>query len=243
MFGLRNKNRFVISTPGYNPDQALAGRTFSNCYTDKLAVLFAPWHGAGPVYEPLAKRLERNGYSILTYEFSPEILKADIAQVIASFGTLRDRIAADLSSLYEQNGYQEVHLIGTSLGNLPLALAAEKFTHFTELSMAGAGSNLARATWEGRRTQDIRDGFIAQGITEAQLDTAWAGLAPKNHVRHFKGKRINLVVSLKDHVIPTRYQLEYAAALKAAGVDVRVIYTRLGHYASIIRFCLAGRFE
>jgi hypothetical protein len=243
IYSLRNKNRFVLTTNNYRPEDALISRKLDNCFSDKLAVLFAPWHGAEWLYDRLTSRLEKHGWSVLTYQFSPEILKPDVDQVIASFTYLQTSIATDLQELLLQNKYSKIHLIGTSLGNLPLALASEKFTNFDQVTMVAASSNLAQATWEGLRTQDIRNEFMKNGMTESALNIAWDGIAPKHHVSGLRHNRVNLIISKTDRVIPTKFQLEYLTAVREAGAKVRESYTHLGHYGSIIDFCLNGQLD
>jgi hypothetical protein len=238
LFSIRNKNRYAPSTENYTPKMALERRTLTNCFNDRLAVLFSPWHGADFVYKILANHLEESGWSVLSYTFNPEILKADVNQVIESFQVLQSRIAADLSSVVSQNNFKQVHLIGSSLGNLTLGLVAEKFTSFDQATMIVPGSNIARSTWEGVRTQGIRKDFM-KGMTEDKLDVAWDCISLKNHVKGFNGKHIRVVVSKTDRVIPPKYQYELLNALQVSGAKVDASYTSLGHYASIIKYCLS----
>ena len=193
------------------------------------------------MYETYIKRLVRRGNAVITYDFNGEMLKPDVIQTLASFRQVQREVARELNTLVKVHDYTEVTLFAPSLGNVALALIAEQFRDFNKAVMVVAGSDLAKSTWEGIRTQAIRESFEAQGYDEQQLVTLWRSLAPASHAAAFSGKDVEFILSMTDEIIPTVYQQEYADALRQAGARVHVVSTRLGHYAAVARACLTGR--
>jgi hypothetical protein len=241
LMSARNKSRYAISSPNYTPQKAIAATSFIESNGTNLAVLFSPWHGGGLYYKKLTARLLADGYDVLDYTFHPEVLKADVEQVIDSYTYASTIIAADLHKYKKVKEYNNIHLIGTSLGGLPLVMVTAIFRDFTEVTMVAIASSLAKSCWEGIRTANIREAFIAQGITESDLDVRWQVLAPKNYVSYLEGREVNLVISKNDLIIPTKYQIEYWNELAVRVPKLHVSFSRVGHYASILIYCLRGR--
>ncbi len=123
---------------------------------------------------------------------------------------------------------------------MSLCLIADEYRDFRKATMIVAGSNLARCTWEGSRTQAIRKQLELNNTTEGALDAAWQQLAPKTYAAAFAGKEVGMYISETDTVIPTQYQEEMVTSIKSAGADVTAHYSRNGHAASIAGFCLMG---
>lgn len=235
-----NNTRKDVFTPEYTPGQAVVDRKLVNEFGTNLHVLFPPWHGGGSVYEKLIQRIAKKGDAALAYYFHDEILKPNSNQVLASFESIRDTVAEELDHLLSTRSYQRVNLIAMSLGNPALAIVTSKFTDFDSVTLVDGASRLATAMWHGSRTQHIRAGIEKEGHDLSYLERAWIDLAPINHVGALVGKDVTMIVSKTDEIIPTEYQEELVAAIQAAGIDPTVQRTRLGHYASIGRYCLYG---
>jgi hypothetical protein len=73
------------------------------------------------------------------------------------------------------------------------------------------------------------------------LEVAWDNLAMVNHIASLEGRDVNLLISNRDSVIPTRYQQDYSKVLQLGGIQPNIQTTRLGHYATIGNFCLRGK--
>lgn len=224
----------------YSPSQAVQSRQLLNGQADKLAVVFPPWHGGRRVTEALVKRLQKNNWAVLNYTFHDQILEPDIERVSQSFEAIQTEVTDNLGQINEMGQYSRVDLIGVSLGNVAMALVAEKNPEFTSATLVVPGSNLALAMWHGTRTQNIRNHLSQQGINEIDLDDAWRNLAPMSHAKAFKEKPTELVISTKDCIIPTSFQYEMSEALNDARSRVTNHYNRLGHAASVAMFCYKG---
>lgn len=224
----------------YTPQQAVQAKKLTNPHGKNLTILLPPWHGGSIVYDALTRRLVATGSAVLSYQFHKHILEPNIANVLDSFGTIRQTVTDDIAALVAVNGYSGVDFIASSLGNVSLCQIASAYPAFRKATMVVAGSNLARSAWEGSRTQDLRMSFEAQGVSESELDAAWADLAPMKHAEAFKVKQVSMFASTSDTVIPAAYQAEMVEAIRAVNAHVAVHSSPNGHAAAISQFCLRG---
>ncbi len=232
------KDRF---TNKYGPEQAIARTRFLNENGNNLYIIFPPWHGGGLVYEKLINRLCKKGDAVLAYYFHDEILKPDTDIEVASFAYLRDKVTEELQEIVNRHAYKNVRLIAMSLGIPALSIVIERFQRFDSATLICSGSSLAKSMWNGSRTQHIREGIEQHGQDLAHVESVWNNLAPANHVRALAGKEVSIYVSVTDKIIPTRYQMEFVRAAQNANVNPKIHTTHLGHYATIIKFCLYGK--
>ncbi|MBX4190505.1 hypothetical protein KW794_00255 [Candidatus Saccharibacteria bacterium] len=235
---LASRGRDIFSDE-YNPAQAIARSHLINPEAPALSVIFRPWHGGGHMVKAFINHLSSRS-AVLDYELHDQIIEPNIDRVPLSFEAIRIRIATDLSKLSDNFEYQSVHLIGMSLGNVALALVAKEYPEFSKATVVVGGDNLAALMWDGIRTQSIRRALSKQGVTKQELDEAWQGIAPGNQVEAFRGKDVRMIISTKDKVLPTAGQLNLRDKLYCAGADVSPSYSRLGHVATLTRFCIKG---
>jgi pimeloyl-ACP methyl ester carboxylesterase len=222
----------------YTAEQAVVSSKLINETAPELMVIFRPWHGGGRVVGSLIKHLSTRA-AVLDYEFHDQIIEPNIERVPESFQTIGEKVSEDLDRLVAEYDYHAIHLVGMSLGSVALALAAKNYPDFSSSTLVVAGDNLATLMWEGARTRAIQQAFIEQGITKLTLDKAWQSIAPKNQAGAFKGKKVKMVISKKDRLLPTAGQFNLRDSLRMAGADVSCIYSSLGHSATISRFCLS----
>ena len=201
--------------PHYSPEDAIVEKNHYNPTADNLTVIFPPWHGGGKFLSLLSSRIARRGESVLSYNLHDQIVEPNIERVQQSFRSIQNTVENDLLQAVDRYGYERIRLLGMSLGNVTLALTARTFSAFDEALMVAPGSNLALSVWNGIRTQQIRRLFEEQGIGELDINEAWARLAPISHVNAFSGKRVKVLTSNKDSVIPTEYQHDYSFASAA----------------------------
>jgi hypothetical protein len=190
------------------------------------------------LYDKLAKRLTKRGWAVLDYKFHDSIIEADDATVIKSFKQIQKQVAKELQGFRSTNSYEKIHLIGISLGNVPLAMVCKEFPGFDSATLVVAGDDLAWDMWHGILTQDLRRGFEKEQIGIRRLDKDWLDLAPKNNLKNFALKPVKLYVALKDDVIRTPYQKRLAEAVAKISDRVSVKNIRSGHAGTIVWFCL-----
>jgi hypothetical protein len=238
LFMLYSKKKRDRLDPDYRAEDAIVSKVLLNADASNLAVIFPPWHGVRLLTNIFAKRLVRKGYAVLLYEFNTQILVSDELRVLRSFEYIEQTIAKDISEL--SSAYSKTRLIGLSLGGVALAMVASKFHDFNEVDFVVAGDDLALCMWYGARTSSLRKSFEHEKVRIRKLDSDWRSLAPENYVQYFAHKRVRLIVSRTDSIIPTSYQKKLKKDLELADATVTCRYTRLGHYLSVVRFCLTG---
>jgi len=233
--------RYREMDSNYQTSDAITGRSIIDPSSERLTVLFPPWHGGGFVYGALARRLKDNGSSVLSYTFHGDVLQPDVDTVLQSFTYIKDTITEDIDELNREHRYDAVDLVATSLGNVSLALVASEYGEFRNATMIVPGSNLARCMWEGSRTQDIRQQFEAQGLAVEDLDSSWDILAPKQYAEVFADKNVKIHISDSDTVIPAGFQQEMAVALRENAANLDLKTSQHGHVANILKYCLSDK--
>lgn len=230
----------VPLSAGYKASDAILGKQLINPNSAKLAVILPGWHNhpQGFPINKLTKRLAKNGWAVLVYDFHDQILEPDENLVVESFSYIRQSVAKDIERLAEKQKYTQIHLIGISLGTVPWALIADTFTDFTSATVVLGGDDLAIDMWHGIRTQHYRHEFEKLHVGIRKLDEEWQGIAPVNHLKHFAGKKVKVVMSLNDKFILTQYQKKLIDRLSRNGATVSVKNSRFGHALTIVRFCL-----
>ena len=222
----------------YKIEDSIQKERLINKNSDKLAVIFPGWHTHNFPVNILAKRLSKKGWAVLFYDFHDQILVPDEETVVESFRYLRDHIVDEVKKLTSTRGYKEIYFVGISLGNVPLTLVADKFSDFTGATLVVAGDNLAIDMWYGIRTVDIRHSFEKMHVGVRRLSEEWQDVSPINHVQHFAGKKVKVIMSLNDKFVATPYQKKLAERITEIGANVDIKHNRVGHTLSIIKFCL-----
>jgi pimeloyl-ACP methyl ester carboxylesterase len=223
----------------YLPEHAIAGSELLNSDSNKLAVVFPPWHGGGRFIQRLVYRLRSENWAVLNYAFHDQILEPSIQRVPQSFTAIKDQVADELNTLRKAQ-YERMHLIGISLGTMSMTLAASEYHEFQSATFVLPSSKLASSVWEGMRTQNIRQLLNVHGYTKSDVEEAWSELEPIKYAKDFTGKEVNTYVSSTDRIILPSFQREMVNALRERGSNLKENYSRLGHASSIINYCIRG---
>lgn len=234
----RGKDSF---SDDYTPDQAIQSKQLLNPDSDRLAVVFPPWHGRGKITDTLLRRLQKNNWAVLNYDLHDQILEPHIDRVPESFGHIQREVAADLTQIQAEAAYERLHFIGISLGTMSMTLVAEEYPDFTSATFVLPCSELASSMWVGSRTHNIRRVLEEQGHTRTDVVEAWRELEPKTYAHRFKQKPVVTIISKKDPIILPSYQLEMNNELKNAGAKVSDKHRLRGHGATILSYCFSGK--
>jgi len=226
-----------VFSDDYSPQQAIQSQELINPDAQKLAVIFPPWHGGGRFTDRLSERLQNRNWAVLNYNFHNQIIEPNPNRVLASYETVQAEISVHLDEIQAGAAYRYMHFIGISLGNVAMALVAKEYPDFSSATFVVPGSNLATSMWEGARTQGIAESMEQQGHTKSEVDEAWRDLAPMNNAVAFREKRVQTFISTTDRIILPHYQSQMNEALINAGSHLTSQSSRLGHGASIIKFC------
>ena len=195
------------------------------------------------MYDRLITRLTNRDHAVLSLKFHDQILTYDARQVLASFEHASSKSAEVLHKLANGGRYRNISMFAVSLGTPILTMTAIKFTHFCSVTMITPATNLATSVWYGSHTRRIREAFEKRGNTLRDIDTLWQPIAPVNNIYALQDKKVNIIISKVDKIVPAQYQADYVSALVAQGINPDVHQSRLGHYATIGRHCLFGNID
>lgn len=81
-----------------------------------------------------------------------------------------------------------------------------------------------------------------EGISLKNLRMQWNELAPENYVRYLKDKKVRIILSESDKVIPYHLGRKFTDEILAVSSNVEVKENRfLGHYGTVLSFCFLSR--
>jgi hypothetical protein len=192
-------------------------RMFTKNKSDTILIFVPGWSRADlRAEENMCKQLLNNNIDtcLITKPFHQErtvantysgelFISGNIFLTIMNFRQL----VAELRFLihYFRKTYEYIGLIGMSSGGIQTALAAdtEKVDFYFPLI---TGAKLGSITWEGKLTRFVKRDIIKKGLSEEQLNKAWA-IADQYYLgSNCKAKHIKQFISLYDDVVPTKYQ-------------------------------------
>ena len=172
----------------------------------RALVVLPQWNSGPDGHVGLAKLLNRFGISALRMTMAyhaerkpPEIQRADYhvsSNVGRTIHANRQSVVDTRSCLdwLQQQGYQRVGILGTSLGSCVALLTAAhdvrvKMGIFNHVSM-----NFSDVVWNGLSTQNVRQGF-ADIVTQDELRSYWSIISPSAHLRRLQGRDLkNLLI-------------------------------------------------
>jgi len=211
----------------------------------KLVVIFPYWSSsANANMSKLSRKLQNTETSVLLPELHENYMQADIDFVLKAYDYLSRQIARQIGDLFSGSGIKLVHLIGFSMGNVLLCNTVRHLSEIPSLAITQilGASEIAGPLWEGSRTSHLREAFIDQGISLAQLKKAWQSIDPINIELPSNIKKCELVTSKHDSVIPTEYQEKYLSHLQANQENFRYKRLSTNHVLSIARYLYLHHF-
>jgi hypothetical protein len=219
----------------YSADQAIISAEFIARPAAKiLTVVFPPWHIPEWFLKRLQKKLLAQDSSVLIYYFNPQILDDDPIKVKNSFEYVALAIAEDVRELQDQKQLTQVNLLGISLGNVALAITAEKLDEFNKIYMVVPGNDLAASLWSGLRTRRLRAVLKQEGYKLDELQKEWQDLAPEAHIDRFKNHTVHIVLARHDKFIPFSYGKKLLDELSAINPKVTYTIRPFGHFMTIM---------
>jgi len=117
------------------------------------------------------------------------------------------QLVAELRFLIQQfrKKYKYICLMGMSSGGIQAALAAnteEVDFYFPIIT----GAKLGSIAWNGKLTKFVKQDIIKKGLSEEQLNKAWA-IADQYYLgSNCKAKHIKQFISLYDEIVPSKFQ-------------------------------------
>ncbi len=129
-------------------------------------------------------------------------------------------------------GYQEVSVLGMSLGSWVAGLIAAHEPAVSKASLFLTAGSLADMVWTGRATRSIRESLEpAIGLTD--LRRAWGPLNLENFAHKLARPELALqvVFATRDKVVLPALTQSFILKLQQAGAKPRVLKLNCGHYS------------
>jgi hypothetical protein len=210
----------------------------------KVAAIVLPhWNASLNQHGALCAGMAKFGISALRlslpyhdYRMPPELTRADyavssnIARTIHATrqAVLDVRCAADW---LEQQGFESIGLVGTSLGSCYAFLAS---THDPRLQVNvfnHCSTFFADVVWEGLSTQHIRQS-LEESITLDQLRDAWKVISPPFYIDRYAtmNKKPLFMYARYDTTFPFRFSEQVVAKARELGFWHKSVVLPCGHY-------------
>nr|ABN47156.1 hypothetical protein [Sinorhizobium meliloti SM11] len=129
-------------------------------------------------------------------------------------------------------GYQEISVLGMSLGSWVAGLIAAHDANVAKASLFLAGGSLADMVWTGRATRSIRESLEAE-LELTDLRRAWGPLNLENHVFRLARPDLDLqfILAKRDKVVLPKLSEGLIRGLRGAGGQPQVLKMNCGHYS------------
>jgi dienelactone hydrolase len=134
----------------------------------------------------------------------------------------------------EQQGYQQVGILGTSLGSCYAFLAAAADSRIRVTAFNHASMSFGDVVWTGQSTRHIRDAFEAIAMNHQGLRDVWAAISPSSYMDQFAAnpKKILLVHATYDLTFLRKYSLQVIENFRRRGIEFVSKVLPCGHYTT-----------
>jgi dienelactone hydrolase len=207
------------------------------------AVVLPHWNASVTQHNALCAGMARLGISALRlslpyhdYRMPAELERADyavssnLARTIDATrqAVIDTRCCADW---LEQQGYESIGLVGTSLGSCYAFLASVHDQRFKVNVFNHCSTYFADVVWEGLSTQHIRQSLEPE-ISLEQLRDAWMVISPPCYVERFAELKKNplFIYAKYDTTFPTRLSEQVVQKARELGFRHKVVALPCGHY-------------
>ncbi len=204
-----------------------------------LCVFIPPWRARSFYYFFIKRQINRKGYSLLEYKIPSSLLSSDYEFTLYHFKNMQQAIKKDISDLRERYGFEQITILGTSLGCVEALMVASDNPLIQKIILIVPGNCLAESVWKGIRTKGLRKSFEKKGIKLDFLKNVWSPLAPENNLVNLEHSDISIHLSKADKVIPYELGARLVNAMQVKGIQPRVFENkRLGHYGTALKYYL-----
>jgi dienelactone hydrolase len=209
----------------------------------RALVLLPHWNSDAISYTGLCRVLNLLGIAVLRMSLPyhdirmpAEISRADYA-VSANIGRTLDATRQGVIDIrccldwLEQQGYNKLGIVGTSLGSCYAFIAAAHDPRVRVAAFNHASTYVADVVWHGQSTRHIRQGIEAQ-ITLETLRNSWLAVSPMAYFDQFsRWPRKSLIVYAKyDLTFLPELSREIVAEFVRRQLDCKVVVLPCGHY-------------
>lgn len=236
--------RFTSPVPTPYPENNIVhGQWFPAKASKKAIVLLPHWNAPGEGHNAVCRGLQKLGISALRlslpyhdFRMPPELERADYAvssNVARTLDASRQAVI-DVRCCFdwlEQQGYERLGIVGTSLGSCYACLAAAHDPRIRVNVFNHCATYFADVVWTGLSTQHIRKG-LEGNIDLDRLRECWLAISPVNYLAKFAGhgSKALFIYTTYDTTFLPQYSTDIVQKVRQHGVDMKVVVLPCGHY-------------
>jgi dienelactone hydrolase len=236
--------RFTSPVHTPYPENNLANARWFPAKGKSAVVLLPHWNSDALHYNSLARIFNRLGISVLRLSMPyhdirrpAEIRRADYA-VSANIGRTMDACRQAVLDIrccldwLQQQGYERLGTVGTSLGSCYAFLAAAHDSRIQVAAFNHASTYVADVVWHGQSTRHIRQGLELQMDID-RLRELWKAVSPMSYFKQFaRWPRKSLIVYAKyDLTFLPEFSKQVVAEFERHNLDHKVAVLPCGHYS------------
>jgi dienelactone hydrolase len=237
--------RFTSPVRSQYPENNSANARWFPARGRRAVVLLPHWNSDAVSYAGLCRALNWMGIAVLRLSMpyhdirrQAEISRADYA-VSANIGRTLDAARQGVVDVrccldwLEQQGYNRLGIVGTSLGSCYAFLAAAHDARIRVAAFNHASTYFADVVWHGQSTRHIRAGLESQ-IDVERLRELWAAISPMSYFNQFsRYPRKSLIVYAQyDLTFLPEFSRDIVAEFGRHKLDHKVVVLPCGHYTT-----------
>jgi hypothetical protein len=236
--------RFTSPVRTPYPENNLANARWFPAKGKSALVLLPQWNSDALSHNSLCRILNRLGISVLRLSMPyhdirrpAEITRADYA-VSANIGRTLDATRQGVLDIrccldwLEQQGFQKLGILGTSLGSCYAFLAAAHDSRIEVAAFNHASTYFADVVWHGQSTRHIRKG-LEPDLDLERLRGLWTAISPMSYFEQFaRFRRKSLIVYAKyDLTFLPEFSRQVVEQFQKHRLDFRAVALPCGHYS------------
>ena len=235
--------RFTAPVKTPYPENNLVNARWFPARGRRAIVLLPHWNADAIAYVSLCRVLNMLGISVLRLSMPyhdirmpAEISRADYA-VSANIGRTLDAVRQGVVDVrccldwLEQQGYDKLGIVGTSLGSCYAFIAAAHEPRIRVAAFNHASTYVADVVWHGQSTRHIRQGMESQ-VTLETLRNSWLAVSPMAYFDKFsRWPRKSLIIYAKyDLTFLPELSHQVVEEFERYELDHKLVVLPCGHY-------------
>jgi len=227
------------------PENNLANARWFPARGRRALVLLPHWNSDAIAYTGLCRVLNLLGIAVLRLSMPyhdirmpAEIRRADYA-VSANIGRTLDACRQGVIDVrccldwLEQQGYNRLGIVGTSLGSCYAFLAAAHDPRICVAAFNHASTYFADVVWHGQSTRHIREGLEPQ-IDLERLRGLWSAISPMSYFDQFSRwpKKSLIIYAKYDLTFLPEFSRQVVDQFARHNLDHKVVVLPCGHYTT-----------
>ena len=237
--------RFTSPVKTEYPENNLANARWFPSRGRRAVVLLPHWNSDAISYVGLCRLLNLLGIAVLRLSMPYHdvrrptgVHRADYA-VSANIGRTLDACRQGVIDVrccldwLEQQGYNRLGIVGTSLGSCHAFLAAAHDARIRVAAFNHASTYFADVVWHGQSTRHIREG-LEPHIDLERLRGLWAAISPMSYFEQYaRWPRKSLIIyAAYDLTFLPEFSRQVVNEFARYGLDHKVVVLPCGHYTT-----------